>query len=39
MPDLSMKKNAMPVQAPEKRRHNFEEVALGYTAELAAAEA
>ena len=34
-----MKKNAMPVQAPEKRRHNFEEVALGYTAELAAAEA
>ena len=29
----------MPVQDPYKRRHNFEEVALGYTAEQARAEA
>lgn len=29
----------MPVQAPEVRCHNFEEVALGYTAETARAEA
>ena len=39
MADMAMEKNAMPVQAPEERRHNFEEVALGYTAEQAAAEA
>ncbi|MBN2104759.1 NADPH-dependent glutamate synthase [bacterium] len=29
----------MPKQAPEKRVHNFDEVALGYTAEMAMAEA
>lgn len=29
----------MPCQAPAERRHNFNEVALGYTGEMAAAEA
>jgi glutamate synthase (NADPH/NADH) small chain len=33
------KKHEMPTQAPEVRAHNFGEVALGYTAELAAEEA
>ena len=33
------KKNPMPTQEPAVRAHNFNEVALGYTAELAAAEA
>lgn len=33
------KKNEMPVQAPEVRAHNFGEVALGYTEEIALAEA
>lgn len=33
------KKHEMPVQAPEVRAHNFEEVALGYTAEIAVEEA
>ena len=33
------KKHDMPVQKPEVRAHNFNEVALGYTAEIAAAEA
>ncbi len=33
------KKNPMPVQAPEERAHNFNEVALGYTAEIAVSEA
>ncbi len=33
------KKHEMPTQKPEVRAHNFEEVALGYTAELAEAEA
>ena len=33
------KKHEMPTQKPEVRAHNFNEVALGYTAEIAAAEA
>ncbi len=33
------KKHEMPTQAPEVRAHNFEEVALGYTEEMAIAEA
>ena len=33
------KKHEMPTQAPEIRAHNFDEVALGYTAEIAVAEA
>ena len=33
------KKNPMPTQAPEVRAHNFQEVALGYTAEIAMNEA
>ena len=36
---MSLKKNPMPEQNPQVRAGNFEEVALGYTAELAAAEA
>ena len=32
------KKHEMPTQAPEVRAHNFDEVALGYTYELAKAE-
>lgn len=36
---MSLKKNEMPTQAPEVRRRNFEEVALGYTDELAFDEA
>ena len=36
---LSLKKHPMPVQAPEIRAHNFEEVALGYDEETAVAEA
>ena len=36
---MSLKKNPMPEQDPQVRAGNFEEVALGYTAELAAAEA
>ena len=32
-------KNAMPTQAPEVRAHNFKEVAIGYTEEIALAEA
>ncbi len=39
MPDMSLKKYEMPVQAPDVRNTNFEEVALGYTSELAHAEA
>ncbi len=39
MPNMSMKKNEMPVQAPEVRNRNFDEVALGYTAEQAIDEA
>ena len=33
------KKHEMPTQAPEVRAHNFDEVALGYTAEIAVEEA
>ena len=33
------KKHEMPTQAPEVRAHNFSEVALGYTAEIAVEEA
>ena len=36
---LDPKKHEMPSQAPEVRAHNFNEVALGYTEELAIAEA
>ena len=36
---LSLKKHAMPVQEPSVRAHNFDEVALGYDAETAVAEA
>lgn len=39
MPNMSLKKNEMPSQAPDVRNKNFEEVALGYTPELAADEA
>ena len=39
MPNMSLKKNEMPHQAPEVRARNFEEVALGYTAEQAIDEA
>ena len=39
MADMSLKKYPMPEQNPQVRAGNFEEVALGYTAELAAAEA
>ena len=33
------KKHEMPTQAPEVRAHNFDEVALGYSAEIAKSEA
>lgn len=39
MPNMSLKKNEMPSQAPDKRNKNFQEVALGYTAETAIDEA
>ncbi|MBP1543288.1 MAG: FAD-dependent oxidoreductase, partial [Oscillospiraceae bacterium] len=39
MPNMSLKKNEMPVQAPEVRSRNFLEVALGYTEEQAVDEA
>lgn len=39
MPNMSLKKNPMPVQDPMVRNHNFEEVALGYTPEQAVDEA
>ena len=34
MPNMSLKKVAMPVQDPEVRCHNFEEVTTGYTEEM-----
>ena len=37
--NMSMTKNPMPEQDPEVRSHNFDEVALGYTAEMAMQEA
>ena len=39
MPNMSMKKNEMPSQEPNVRNKNFNEVALGYTAEQAVDEA
>ena len=36
---INPKKHEMPSQAPEVRAHNFSEVALGYTAEIAVEEA
>lgn len=36
---MEPKKHEMPSQAPEVRAHNFNEVALGYTAEIAVEEA
>lgn len=39
MPNMSLKKNEMPVQDPEIRNKNFSEVALGYTEEQALDEA
>ena len=39
MPNMSMKKNPMPSQQPDVRNKNFDEVALGYTAEQAIDEA
>lgn len=39
MPNMSLKKNEMPSQAPEIRNKNFNEVALGYTEEQAVNEA
>ena len=39
MPNMSLKKNEMPSQAPEIRNKNFKEVALGYTEEQAVDEA
>ncbi len=39
MPNMSLKKNEMPSQEPNVRNQNFNEVALGYTAEQAIDEA
>ena len=39
MPNMSLKKNAMPSQNAAERSKNFREVALGYTEELAVSEA
>ena len=39
MPNMSLKKNEMPVQKPEIRNKNFLEVALGYTEKQAIDEA
>ena len=39
MPNMSLKKNEMPSQAPDVRNKNFLEVALGYTKEQAVDEA
>lgn len=39
MPNMSLNKNEMPVQAPDVRNKNFKEVALGYTEEQAIDEA
>lgn len=39
MADMTLEKYPMPTQKAEIRCHNFEEVALGYTEELAMAEA
>ena len=39
MPNMSLKKNPMPVQDPGIRNRNFDEVALGYTEQTAIDEA
>lgn len=39
MPNMSMKKNEMPSQEPSVRNRNYEEVALGYSEEIAVLEA
>ena len=39
MPNMSPKKNPMPSQGPKVRAHNFDEVAIGYTEEMALDEA
>ena len=39
MPNMSLKKNEMPVQDPNVRNKNFKEAALGYTEEMALDEA
>jgi len=39
MANMSKKKNEMPSQSPEIRRNNYDEVALGYTEEIAIDEA
>ena len=39
MPNMSLKKVTMPEQEPDVRNKNFEEVALGYTKEMAMEEA
>ena len=39
MSNMKKEKNPMPTQAPQVRAHNFDEVALGYTEELALEEA
>lgn len=39
MPNMNPKKNPMPSQEPDNRNHNFNEVALGYTEEMALDEA
>lgn len=39
MPNMDPKKNPMPTQAPKIRARNFDEVALGYSDDIALAEA
>ena len=39
MPNMRLDKNPMPAQDPVLRSRNFDEVALGYTAEMAIEEA
>ncbi len=39
MPNMSVKRNVMPTQDPQKRNKNFDEVALGYSTEQAIDEA
>ena len=38
-PNMTPTKNPMPTQTPEKRAKNFDEVAIGYSAEVAVDEA
>ena len=38
-PNMSLERNVMPVQDPEIRAHNFDEVALGYSEQTAIDEA